>query len=389
MKTSHLLGGTALALVMCSAMTLAQVQQKGEEKASPGAGAASRAQSEKGAQQSESKGKSSAQRESGQHSSERGTQGAERSQSKEQGAKSSAQSEQHTKGSNRTENSEHGTKGAQTQTRENRKGTAQTEPNEHGTKGTAQTERREQGTKGSAKTESREQGTKGSAQTEPREQGTKGSAQTEPREQGTKGSARTQPTDQTAKGGSKERVQLSEQQRTNFHEAILKERNVNRIDHVNFSINVGTRLPRSVRLAPLPAAVFSIVPQYRSYRYFVANDEICIVEPDSYEIVDVIPAGTQTARGREPSGMAHLTLTQEEKRIILDNVNMRGESTMALGSFSEGSPVPREARLENFPQAVVQQVPKVRGHQYFAAEDRLAITDPQGTKIQLVIDAKR
>src|SRR5215831_9332255 len=363
MKTSHLLGGTALALVMCSAMTLAQVQQKGEEKASPGAGAASRAQSEKGAQQSEPKGKSSAQRESGQHSSERGTQGAERSQSKEQGAKSSAQSEQHTKGSNRTENSEHGTKGAQTQTRENRKGTAQTEPNEHGTKGTAQTERREQGTKGSAKTE--------------------------PREQGTKGSAQTEPTDQTAKGGSRERVQLSEQQRTNFHEAILKERNVNRIDHVNFSINVGTRLPRSVRLAPLPAAVFSIVPQYRSYRYFVANDEICIVEPDTYEIVEVIPAGTQTARGREPSGMAHLTLTQEEKRIILDNVNMRGESTMALGSFSEGSPVPREARLENFPQAVVQQVPKVRGHQYFAAEDRLAITDPQGTKIQLVIDAKR
>src|SRR5215467_12258965 len=389
MKTSHLLGGTALALVMCSAMTLAQVQQKGEEKASPGAGAASKAQSEKGAQQSESKGKSSAQRESGQHSSERGTQGAERSQSKEQGAKSSAQSEQHTKGSNRTENSEHGTKGAQTQTRENRKGTAQTEPNEHGTKGTAQTERNEQGTKGSAQTERREQGTKGSAQTERKEQGTKGSAQTEPREQGTKGSARTQPGNQTAKSGSRERVQLSEQQRTNFHETILKERNVNRIDHVNFAVNVGTRVPRSVHLVPLPAAVFSIVPQFRSYRYFVANDEICIVDPNTYEIVEVIPAGTQTARGREPSGMAHLTLTQEEKRIILDNVNTRGESTMALGSFSAGSPVPRGARLENFPQAVVQQVPQVRGHKYFAAEDRVAITDPQGSKIQLVIDAKR
>src|SRR5215831_2370543 len=270
MKTSHLLGGTALALVMCSAMTLAQVQQKGEEKASPGA------------------------------------------HSEKEGAKSSAQSEQRTKGSNRTEPSEHGTKGAQTQPRENRKGTAQTEPNEHGTKGTAQTERREQGTKGSAKTE-------------PREQGTKGSAQTEPREQGTKGSARTQSPNQTAKGGSKEgaagRVQLSEQQRTNVHETILKDRNVNRIDHVNFAINVGTRVPRSVHLVPLPAAVFSIVPQFRSYRYFVANDEICIVDPNTYEIVEVIPAGTQTARGREPSGMAHLTLTQEEKRFILDNVN--------------------------------------------------------------------
>jgi len=87
--------------------------------------------------------------------------------------------------------------------------------------------------------------------------------------------------------------------------------------------------------------------------------------------------------------MAHLTLTQEEKRFILDNVSTRGESTMALGSFNEGSPVPRGARLENFPQAVVQQVPQVRGHKYFAAEDRVAITDPQGSKIQLVIDAKR
>jgi len=354
MKASHLLGGTALALVMCSGLALAQMQQKGEEKTSPGAGGASRSQSEKGAQQSEPKGKSSAQSESGQKGGERGTKGAERSQPREQGTKGSAQTEQRTKGSNRTEPSEHGTKGAQTQPQENRKGTAQTEP---------------------------------------KEQGTKGSARTEPREQGTKGSARTQPTNRTAKGGSKEgsagRVQLSEQQRTNIHDTVLKERNVNRADHVNFSINVGTRVPRSVRLVALPAAVFSLVPQYRSYRYFVANDEICIVDPNTYEIVDVVSTGTQTARGQEPRGMAQLTLTQEEKRIILDNVDMRGDSTLALGSLSEGSPVPRGARLESFPEAVVQQVPKVRGYKYFTAEDRVAIADPQGTKVQLVIDAKR
>jgi len=354
MKASHLLGGTALALVMCSGLALAQMQQKGEEKTSPGAGGASRSQSEKGAQQSEPKGKSSAQSESGQKGGERGTKGAERSQPREQGTKGSAQTEQRTKGSNRTEPSEHGTKGAQTQPQENRKGTAQTEP---------------------------------------KEQGTKGSARTEPREQGTKGSARTQPTNQTAKGGSKEgsagRVQLSEQQRTNIHDTVLKERNVNRADHVNFSINVGTRVPRSVRLVALPAAVFSLVPQYRSYRYFVANDEICIVDPNTYEIVDVVSTGSQTARGQEPRGMAQLMLTQEEKRIILDNVDMRGDSTLALGSLSEGSPVPRGARLESFPEAVVQQVPKVRGYKYFTAEDRVAIADPQGTKVQLVIDAKR
>ena len=106
-------------------------------------------------------------------------------------------------------------------------------------------------------------------------------------------------------------------------------------------------------------------------------------------IVDVLPAGTQTARGHEPRGMAQLTLTQEEKRIILDNVNMRGESTLALGSLSEGSPVPRGARLERFPETVVRQVPKIRDLKYFAAEDRVAITDPQGSKVELMIEARR
>jgi len=323
-------------------MASAQMQQKGaEEKTSPsahgqGAGATSKGQSEKGAQQSEPRGKSSTQRESGQ-SSEKGSKGAERSQPKEQG------------------------------------------------------------TKGAERSQSKEQGTKGSAQTQPSDQRTKGSARTEPGEQGTKGAqteqrGRKQPTDQTAKGGSREgsngRVQLSEQQRTNLHESILKERNVNRVDRVNFSVNVGTRVPRSVRLAVLPATVISLVPQYRSYRYFVANDEICIVDPNTYEIVEVVAGGTRTARGQEPGGMARLTLSLEEKRIILDNVDMRGDSTLALGSLSEGSSVPRGVRLESFPDAVVQQVPKVRGYKYFTSEDRVAIVDPQGTKVQLVIDAK-
>src|SRR5262245_924752 len=365
---AYLLGGTALALVMCSAMASAQMQQKGaEEKTSPsahgqGAGATSKGQSEKGAQQSEPRGKSSTQRESGQ-SSEKGSKGAERSQPKEQG----------TKGAERSQSKEQGTKGA-----------------ERG-------QSKEQGTKGAERSQSKEQGTKGSAQTQPSDQRTKGSARTEPGEQGTKGAqteqrGRKQPTDQTAKGGSREgsngRVQLSEQQRTNLHESIHKERNVNRVDRVNFSVNVGTRVPRSVRLAVLPATVISLVPQYRSYRYFVANDEICIVDPNTYEIVEVVAGGTRTARGQEPGGMARLTLSLEEKRIILDNVDMRGDSTLALGSLSEGSSVPRGGRLESFPDAVRPQVPKVRGYKYFTSEDRVAIVDPQGTKVQLVIDAK-
>ena len=82
-------------------------------------------------------------------------------------------------------------------------------------------------------------------------------------------------------------------------------------------------------------------------------------------------------------------LTEEEKTIILQNVDMKGGSTLGLGSLSEGAAVPREARLETFSDTVVQQVPKVRGYKFFTAEDRLAIVDPQGTKVQLVIESRR
>src|SRR5205814_1150516 len=92
--------------------------------------------------------------------------------------------------------------------------------------------------KGKPSAEPKEQGTKGSAQTQPKEQGTKGTAQTQPKEQGTKG-AQTQPKEQdkssvSRSGKSGDRVQLSEQQRTSVHQTVLKERNVNRVNQVNF-----------------------------------------------------------------------------------------------------------------------------------------------------------
>ena len=93
---------------------------------------------------------------------------------------------------------------------------------------------------------------KGSAQTESKGS-TKGSAETQSKEQGTKGSAQTQPKEQDKSSASKseksgDRVQLSEQQRTSVHQTVLKEKNVNRVNQVNFSISVGTRVPRSVHL---------------------------------------------------------------------------------------------------------------------------------------------
>jgi hypothetical protein len=252
------------------------------------------------------------------------------------------------------------------------KGTAQTKPNDG--KGTAEkaAEPKDKATKGTAEKapESKDKATKGTAE--------KSSA---PQDKATKGAA-----SEPNKAGNGNRVQLTEEKRTNVSQTILKDRNVNRATNITVSINVGTRLPRSVRLVGLPASVIEIVPEYRSYSYFVKDDQICIVDPNSYEIVDIIPVSGQVATR---SGPAALVLTDEERSLILREIDLRDGSTLGLGALSEGSDVPRDVKVRGFPETIVQKVPKLKGYSFFTAENRLAIVDQQGAKVQLVIEQRR
>jgi hypothetical protein len=259
-------------------------------------------------------------------------------------------------------------------------------------KGAGQVEREGKGTAGKG-AEPKGKAPKGTAEkgAEPRDKATKGS---EP-EKAPKGSAekRVEPKERAAKGAAEKgsatgRVQLSEQQRTSVGQTVLKEQRVNRVTKPNFSINVGTRVPRSVRLVAMPVSVVSIVPAYRSYRYFVVDEQICIVDPATYEIVEIIAVSDQTARTDRAS--ATLVLTEEEKAIILLEVDTsRGGSTLGLGALGEGADLPRGVELRVFPDTVVQQVPKVRNHKFFTVENRVAIVDPMGAKVQLVVGRQR
>ena len=58
--------------------------------------------------------------------------------------------------------------------------------------------------------------------------------------------------------------------------------------NVNISVNVGVAVPRTVELYAIPADIVVIVPTYRRYRYFVVGDRVCIVDPATYEIVEII-----------------------------------------------------------------------------------------------------
>lgn len=84
-------------------------------------------------------------------------------------------------------------------------------------------------------------------------------------------------------------AKLSGEQRTTIRTSITKQ-NIKPVTNINFSINVGTRVPRTVGFHPLPAEVVTIYPDWRGFEFFLVNDQIVVVNPRTLEIVAVLDA---------------------------------------------------------------------------------------------------
>ncbi|WP_314950630.1 DUF1236 domain-containing protein [Bradyrhizobium cosmicum] len=83
-------------------------------------------------------------------------------------------------------------------------------------------------------------------------------------------------------------AKLSTEQRTQIT-SVIREQRVAPVSNVNFSISVGTRIPREgIELHTLPPRVATIYPEWRSYRYVLVREQIVIVDPNTYEIVAVL-----------------------------------------------------------------------------------------------------
>jgi hypothetical protein len=72
-------------------------------------------------------------------------------------------------------------------------------------------------------------------------------------------------------------VSFTSEQRTKIRETVFKERNAPRVSKVNFAINVGTVVPRTVHIIEVPEVIVDIHPEWRGFRYFIVNEEIVIV----------------------------------------------------------------------------------------------------------------
>ncbi|MDE2467540.1 MAG: DUF1236 domain-containing protein [Bradyrhizobium sp.] len=82
-------------------------------------------------------------------------------------------------------------------------------------------------------------------------------------------------------------AKLSTEQRTKIT-SVIKEQHVAPVSHANFSISVGTRVPRDVTFHTLPTEVVSIYPEWRGFEYILVGDQLVVVDPHSMEIVAVL-----------------------------------------------------------------------------------------------------
>jgi hypothetical protein len=94
-----------------------------------------------------------------------------------------------------------------------------------------------------------------------------------------------QTTGQAGAGASKT---LNAEQKTRIRQTVIQSGSAPRLSNVNFSLSVGTVIPRSVRLARLPPVLVEIYPQWRDYEFVVVEERIIIVEPKTLRIVAII-----------------------------------------------------------------------------------------------------
>ncbi|MDA9436262.1 DUF1236 domain-containing protein [Bradyrhizobium sp. CCBAU 51627] len=189
-------------------------------------------------------------------------------------------------------------------------------------------------------------------------------------------------------------VNINDQQRTRIS-ASISHLNVQPLTNVNFSLSVGTVVPRDIHLQPLPAEVVEIVPQYRGYNFVLVKDEIVIVEPSTYKIVTVLPySGRSTAAAPAPAQQRKVTFSDRDREVVRKHAKARPverEKRVTTGSsvrteIRTGERVPEGVEIEAFPEEVYRDAPTLREYRYINRDSRTYIVEPHERRVIEEID---
>lgn len=187
------------------------------------------------------------------------------------------------------------------------------------------------------------------------------------------------------------RVNLDEKQRARLSQTFAR-LDVRPLTSVNFSVAVGTVIPRDVRLQPLPADVVEVVPQYRGFDFVAVRQEIVIVDPRSYKIVAVLPRGgagtaaTSTRRKVTFSDREREVIRRHSRSLATSRVESRTTGSTSTSRLRVGDRIPESVTIEAFPEEVYRDAPEVREYRYIQRENRTYVIEPEERRIIEEID---
>lgn len=178
---------------------------------------------------------------------------------------------------------------------------------------------------------------------------------------------------------------LAPQKKKELHSAVAK-LDVKPVTNVNFSVSVGTVIPRTISLRPVPTTIVEIVPQYRGYDFFVVRDELVIVEPRSHKIVDVIER-SGPSRARSATTTTHRPkLSAQQREIVRKHASSRRTTTTGAAPRTRteieiGETVPETVEIESFPEEVYREVPEIRTYRYIDRGGDIYLVDPSSRRV--------
>ena len=139
------------------------------------------------------------------------------------------------------------------------------------------------------------------------------------------------------------------------------------------------------------------MPQYRGFNFFVVREEIVIVDPATYQIVDVLPRGGQsTAAAPAPRKATfsdsereavrkHARSSRSEQRSTKTERRTTGSATSTT-RVRVGDRLPDSVEIRSFPDEVYRESPRLREYRYIERENRTYLIEPGERRIIEEID---
>ena len=182
------------------------------------------------------------------------------------------------------------------------------------------------------------------------------------------------------------RVRATDQQRREVHQRLFGNRQTVRIprSQLNAALAVGSRIPRRHQLLRFAPALLALVPAYAAYRYLIVDDTICVVDPETYGIVDVIPSSIEQANSPSAERPA-LALSADQMQCIYSAIPKDQPRSDLHLRLALGAEIPRDVELFGFPEEGLACAPGLAGYRYILVEDDIVIVDPIDYAIAAVV----